>query len=452
MNWAAILSNERISGNKKNYMDYSGDFNNIIMSSKVRSMQQKAFIYPLTYGDSTRTQYSQCMETAVIVRYAARKILLKLGKNAENIPDFESGNHICEMLSCAGILKDVGMPPFGHTGNAAISEWFKENFCKIKYNGVYLENFISSDMLKDFYNFSGISRSLRRIIKYNSTNVDVSFLLMNTLINAQNSGSEKSYLYSEKEIAKSILRKTKLKNIKNPLSYILEAVSYIVSVTLLIEDASENGYICCRQMLSSLRDEENFDDKINLEEYQEFALIVNELSNFYLEENKDFPESKEQIAIHKWIISVRNKMTDIIVDCFIKNYNDIITGNYNGDLINDSLCRILKKAFERMKSEFFYNSYRFITMEHHVSGILSGILSIFSDAVIYYDTDMVLSRTRERLICLIPDIYKRIYHSESTGKSESEKMYLRFIMLLDYICDLTDFQAENLFKNLNKIV
>ncbi len=38
---------------------------------------------------------------------------------------------ICNILQCAGLIHDIGNPPFGHYGEVAIREWFERNLSKI---------------------------------------------------------------------------------------------------------------------------------------------------------------------------------------------------------------------------------------------------------------------------------------------------------------------------------
>ena len=42
---------------------------------------------------------------------------------------------ICNILQCAGLIHDIGNPPFGHFGESAIREWFRENLPKLKFQG-----------------------------------------------------------------------------------------------------------------------------------------------------------------------------------------------------------------------------------------------------------------------------------------------------------------------------
>ena len=54
-----------------------------------------------------------------------------------------------------------------------------------------------------------------------------------------------------------------------------------------------------------------------------------------------------------------------------------------------------------------------------------------------------------KIMSMIPEKCKSVYHSTSTGKSEGEKIYLRILMALDYICSMTDSEAEEIYRKLH---
>jgi len=49
---------------------------------------------------------------------------------------------------------------------------------------------------------------------------------------------------------------------------------------------------------------------------------------------------------------------------------------------------------------------------------------------------------------LISEDYKRIYHHFSEGCTEEEKLYLRLLLVTDYVCGMTDSYAKNLYQEL----
>ena len=53
------------------------------------------------------------------------------------------------------------------------------------------------------------------------------------------------------------------------------------------------------------------------------------------------------------------------------------------------------------------------------------------------------------MVALISKDYMRIYTKESEGKSEKEKLYLRLMLVTDYICGMTDSYAKRLYQEMN---
>ncbi len=457
MKWCNLLSANRINsiGNVKStdIPDYYMDFNYISLSRMVRAMQDKSFIYPVKTNTMVRTQYSCEVETTAFARLVTSKAFNLIGKdNRSDIPDEVTRAHICELLSCAGMLQGVGSPPFGRIGETAIREWFRTNLKKIKYNEKSVHELLNDQMLDDFYEFSGSRRSLRRIVGYNDTDMQLTFSVLGVLANVRSRNSDNCFLYSERDLVRVIGEETHILQLKHPLSYILEASAYVVEITSAIEDASEADNLICRRILSVLRSEENFDEKTENGEYQKFAAVVKYLSSCYIElRSNPFVQSESGI-VHRWIACVRNEMSDFIAQSFCTNYDLIMEGKYNDSLVSDSWCRIFKNAFDSIEKKMLISSEKFIGIEFKVSKIIDCLLDSFTKAVINYDTDDYDNSTYKNLLHVLPERYIQLYKKESAGKTETEKLYLRIVMVIDYICDMTDTQAESMYKHVNGII
>lgn len=77
---------------------------------------------------------------------------------AERIPD---------ILMCAGLLHDIGNPPFGHFGETVIGDWYKSNLSRFSFCGKPLEEIFSVDSPEycDFCSFEGNARTFRLLSK-----------------------------------------------------------------------------------------------------------------------------------------------------------------------------------------------------------------------------------------------------------------------------------------------
>ena len=74
-------------------------------------------------------------------------------------------------------------------------------------------------------------------------------------------------------------------------------------------------------------------------------------------------------------------------------------------------------------------------------------------AVIDYDEPAKKLGTIDlRMVSFISSNYKNAYHYHAKGKSDIEKLYLRLLLVTDYICGMTDSYAKRLYQELNAIV
>lgn len=84
---------------------------------------------------------------------------------------------IPDLLACAGLIHDIGNPPFGHFGEVVMSDWFKDNIKHLKYKGNKLEDIFTQQQLEDLYHLDGNAQALRvvrncmiYIMKWNESN------------------------------------------------------------------------------------------------------------------------------------------------------------------------------------------------------------------------------------------------------------------------------------------
>ena len=92
-----------------------------------------------------------------------------------------------------------------------------------------------------------------------------------------------------------------------------------------------------------------------------------------------------------------------------------------------------------------------LKLEIAAETIFNFLLDKFVDAVLYFDTGRRQSAVQEKLVSLISDNYKKLYFICSDGKREEEKLYLRLLLVTDYVCGMTDSYAKDLYQELNGI-
>ena len=127
MEWETLLSKDHfVEMQHESSIADRNDYETIICSTFLRRLQDKAQVFPLDEDDYVRTRLTHSLEVSAIGK--------KLGeyafkKTRESRKDPWFGNHsekeFSEVLLCAGLIHDIGNPPFGHFGEYAIREWFQ---------------------------------------------------------------------------------------------------------------------------------------------------------------------------------------------------------------------------------------------------------------------------------------------------------------------------------------
>ena len=132
-----------------------------------------------------------------------------------------------------------------------------------------------------------------------------------------------------------------------------------------------------------------------------------------------------------------------------------MSGVFREDLISASEARYIVEALSDIAYRYVFISKPILKLEVAASAIFDFLLGRYTDAFLYYDTPYWKdNRTalREKITMLMSENYLRIYTKYSEGKSEEEKLYLRLLMVTDYICGMTDSYAKRMYQELNGIL
>ncbi len=106
---------------------FQRDFDRIVFSDAFRRLQNKTQVVPLPDNESVRNRLTHSLETSSV----ARSLGILAGRFfTEKYPDLAQflrlrPEDFGAMVSAAALAHDIGNPPFGHQGEAAISEYFR---------------------------------------------------------------------------------------------------------------------------------------------------------------------------------------------------------------------------------------------------------------------------------------------------------------------------------------
>ena len=158
MNWEQLLSLKRFGDTQKRIraqqdetrLGFEVDFDRIIFSSAFRSLQDKTQVIPLSETDFVHTRLTHSLEVSVVGRTLGRKVGKVLLERHPNLKELgHTFNDFGAIVAAASVMHDIGNPPFGHSGEKAIGEYFKSG------KGSQFKNDLTDKEYQDLIDFEG---------------------------------------------------------------------------------------------------------------------------------------------------------------------------------------------------------------------------------------------------------------------------------------------------------
>lgn len=473
MNWKKLLCEKRrrsvttsaVSSDTRN--EFQKDYHRIIGSASFRRLQDKTQVFPLDRGDFVRTRLTHSLEVSSFGKSLGQMIfryVLEHGKDRELTEADVS--RICSVLECAGLIHDIGNPPFGHFGEDYVRDWFKINLPEMELGGRKLDSILTPQMAGDFYHFEGNAQALRLLTRLHflvdENGMNLTYTLLNTIIKYpvpstginKKSGNIKDkkmgYYYADKEIYEDIVNSTGAVDCRHPLAFILEAADDIAYKTADIEDAVKKGFITYSQLVRDLK--ERYMEKCADEgERDEYTRAVAKLEDYYAQALEKGISSPEQNAVQRWIIYVQGVLLRCASFGFTNNYDAIMAGTFPKELLAVSHGNAIAYALGDMAYRYVFSSKEIYKLEIAAGEIYEFLLTKLTRAAVLYDTEFESSAIEQRIMRLVSENYIRAYKVSAEGKSEEERLYLRLMLVTDYICGMTDGYARKLYRELSGI-
>lgn len=473
MEWNKLLSPKTKMERKKEpekffeypINDMETDYEQIISSSAFRRLQDKTQVFPLDKSDFVRTRLTHSIEVSSIARQLGIMIQKTPEKYGPNLFENENKNiieNIPSILACAGLLHDIGNPPFGHFGEAIIGDWFKKELEKddFNFNNKPIRKILNDQMKRDLENFEGNAQAIRILTRLhsNSNDVNLSYSILNTLMKYPTDSTNFSnkdenikkhklgYYYSENNIVKDICQTTGTEiegeYVRHPLTFLLEAADDIAYATADLEDAFKKGLFTIEQFIDYYQGEIN-EIKDKDTHYAE-EILVN---------LKERVKTNEDIfsAFQKCMNFTKKWLMYVVVYRFYKSFDDIMEGSYKHDLFygtfHEYTIGILKGAMKK----FVFDDTEILKLELSAKKIIEAFLNDFIYAVRYWNEDKncekKISKSDKKYINIISQSLRDEY-MKTEPKSESERLYNKFMMVIDFISGMTDSYAKTLYQEL----
>ncbi len=446
MNWHQLLCAERLGQRsvktEEGRSPFHSDHDKIVFSGAFRRLARKTQVHPLATNDHIHNRMTHSLEVACVGRTLGIRVGQAL-KDKGDLPAPILPTDIGDIVQASCLAHDIGNPPFGHTGEEAIRNWFQ------KEGAEYLRPLSAAEQA-DIRVFEGNAQGLRVLTtsEYHQYN-DGMRLTYATLassikypwcsVAAREGLRPKSNKYgvfqSELHYFHEIAEKTGLITrgddwyCRHPLVYLMEAADDFCYGIIDLEDGLEMGILNWSEIYDLLR-----------------PVIADSPQLADLERTFNKVNDGRKPAL------LRGKVIDAFIsagtEAFIRHQDAFLRGEVEVDLISlcdDRVMTAVQAAKDLAKRKIFNHAHR-IELEIGAYATIATLLNTMCSAVYaVLDDEHQTSYRDNRVIALIgdnnfhPAVFQKIgnYH------------YHALMSVIDYISGMTDNYATNLAKQFN---
>lgn len=419
---------------QENRSEFQRDYDRLIFSAPFRRLQNKTQVFPLPGSIFVHNRLTHSLEVSCVGRSLGNDVAKAL---LERHPELHDSflPEIGAVVSAACLAHDLGNPPFGHSGEKAISTFFSEGkgqFLKEKQpNGEQL----SAMEWDDLIHFEGNANAFRLlthqfegrrkggfVLTYPTLAAIVKYPFSSSLAGNKSkfgffTTEEESFRRIATELGLVKLSDQPLKYARHPLVYLVEAADDICYQMMDIEDAHKLKLLTTEETLNLLL--AYFDDERRTRMRKTFDIVS---------------DTNEQIAYLR--SSVIGLLIKECTNIFVEKEQEILNGTFEGALIKHISARPAE-AYKHCSQVSFTKIYRsrdVLDIELAGFQVISTLLELMIDAVTSPEkaySQLLINRVSQQYNMKAPTLYERVQ------------------AVLDYISGMTDVYALDLYRKIN---
>lgn len=440
MNWTQLISAKRFGmeqfhrERQENRSEFQRDYDRLIFSAPFRRLQNKTQVFPLPGSVFVHNRLTHSLEVSCVGRSLGNDVAKAI---LERQPELRNTflPEIGSIVSAACLAHDLGNPPFGHSGERAISTFFSEG------KGLFLRERqpngeqLSSMEWDDLTHFEGNANAFRLLthqfegrrnggfaMTYTTLASIVKYPFSSSLAGNKSKfgffvSEEESFQRIATELGMTLLSEQPLKYARHPLVYLVEAADDICYQMMDIEDAHKLKILTTEETKGLLMGYFSEERQAHI---QETFQIVH--------------DTNEQIAyLRSCVIGL------LIRECtrvFLENENEILAGTFEGPLIKQ-IAECPANAYKcctDVSIKKIYRSRDVLDIELAGFRVISTLLELMIDAVTSPEkaySELLINRVSSQYNMKAPVLYERIQ------------------AVLDYISGMTDVYALDLYRKIN---
>lgn len=434
MNWNTLLSAKRFGLEEfhqerhENRSEFQRDYDRLVFSAPFRRLQNKTQVFPLPGSIFVHNRLTHSLEVSCVGRSLGNDVAKGILAKA---PDLQQSflPEIGSIVSAACLAHDLGNPPFGHSGERAISTFFSEG------KGLILKGELTETQWEDFTHFEGNANAFRLlthqfegrrpggfVLTYSTLASIIKYPFSSSLAGKKSKfgffiSEEGSFRRIAEELGMIKLNEQPLRYARHPLVYLVEAADDICYQMMDIEDAHKLKILTTDETKSLLLSYFDDERKAHMEQTLKIVSDVN-----------------EQIAYLR--SSVIGLLIRECTQAFLDNEKQILAGKFEGTLIKH-ISPLPASAYHlcsEISFEKIYCSRDVLDIELAGFRIIGTLLELMTDAVCSPE------KTYSKLL---------INRVSSQYNIKSPVFYERIQAVLDYISGMTDVFALDLYRKIN---
>jgi len=442
MNWQQLLSAKRWGYESRKQEDHQDarsefqrDYDRLIFSSPFRRLQNKTQVFPLPGSVFVHNRLTHSLEVASVGRSLGRIFYNEMRKAN---PDIDGQlpylQEVGNIISAACLSHDLGNPAFGHSGEAAISNYFTAGM------GAVFEKQVTEEEWADLTHFEGNANALRILTHPFAGKDEHGFALTYSTLAAivkypcaaadghnKRVHHRKKYGFFQSEravfdkiavelgLVKDLDTPTGYK--RHPLVYLVEAADDICYNIIDLEDAHRLGILpyeqveglllpVCRdgQLKERLQKLADFDSRVSLLRAKAINTLIGECAT-----------------------------------AFTRNQDVFLEGAFGRSLMEavDTDLVDAMRTIEQVSIERIYNAQSVVQIEVAGYKVMNGLLEEFIPAYLKqhktpYDG---------KLLALMP----KQFHTQR------DDTYAKIRSVLDFVSGMTDLYAVELYRKIKGI-
>ncbi|ACS86583.1 dGTPase [Musicola paradisiaca] len=469
---------------------FESDRGRIINSAAIRRLQQKTQVFPLERNAAVRSRLTHSMEVQQVGRYIVKEVMKRLRKSGQlqtlGLARFETPFESLVEMAC--LMHDIGNPPFGHFGEAALNNWFtqrldpafahsdtgREDACQVPClqlrSGQEELNRLRLRIRQDLSHFEGNAQAIRLVhtlLKLNLTYAQVGCILKYTRPAYWQDDVPAVYRYlmkkpgfylAEEPFVRTLRRELNMGEYQRfPLTYIMEAADDISYCIADLEDAVEKDIVSVDRLYQfmcavwgDVKPGDLFRDTIG--------------RAFESMSRRRWRSENDQFFMNLRVNTVAS-LVPHAAQRFIRNLPAIFDGSFNQSLLeDDGPHNRLLKVFKEVAVKHVFNHHEVEQLELQGYRVIGGLLDIYSPLLNmpYEDFRKLVAEESHRGYPIETRLYHKLSRKHclayceategtarlSAAEQEVWEYYYRARLILDYISGMTDLYAYDEYRRL----